>query len=34
MYVSNDVLSRGGLRLIGAPGWNLERGPIFNEEDG
>ena len=25
---------RGGLRLLGAPGWNLERGPISNEEEG
>ena len=24
---------RGGLRLLGAPGWNLERGPISNEEE-
>ena len=26
--------TRGGLRLLGAPGWNLERGPISNEEEG
>ena len=25
---------RGGLRLLGAPGWNLERGPFSNEEEG
>ena len=25
---------RGGLRLLGGPGWNLERGPISNEEEG
>jgi len=23
---------RGGLRLCGAPGWNLERGPFYNRE--
>ena len=28
------LLHRGGLRLLGAPGWNLERGPISNEEEG
>ena len=22
------------LRLLGAPGWNLETGPISNEEEG
>ena len=25
---------RGGLRLLGAPGWSLERGPISNDEEG
>ena len=25
---------RGGLRLLGAHGWNLDRGPISNEEEG
>ena len=32
VYPVNDI--RGGLRLLGAPGWNLERGPISNEEEG
>ena len=26
-------MNRGGLRLLGAPGWNLERGPISNAEE-
>ena len=30
----SDHLCRGGLRLLGASGWNLERGPISNEEEG
>ena len=34
MLISFNVISRGGLRLLGAPGWNLERGPISNEEEG
>ena len=29
-----EPTSRGELRLLGAPGWNLERGPISNEEKG
>ena len=28
------VYTSGGLRLLGVPGWNLERGPISNEEEG
>ena len=30
-YITSD---RGRLRLLGAPGWNIDRGPISNEEEG
>ena len=30
-FISVLPLGRGGVRLFGAPGWNLERGPISNE---
>ena len=28
------AMGSGGLRLLRAPGWNLERGPISIEEEG
>ena len=31
-YIVN--ISRGGFRLLVAPGWNLERGSISNEDEG
>ena len=30
-YITSN---RGILRLLGAPGWNLDRGPISDEEEG
>ena len=32
--ILNIPISRGGLRLHGPPGWNLQRSPISNEEKG
>ena len=34
LTVNVYIIVRGGLRLLGAHGWNLERGPISNEEEG
>ena len=34
LYTKGRYRGRGGLRLLGAPGWNFERGPISNEEEG
>ena len=34
VFFLHDGCTGADLRLLGAPGWNLERGPISNEEGG